>query len=159
MKKILLLITIFTMSLLTGCASIVKTGSQNITVNASQSEAKIVIKDTLTGMVIAEGKESLTVDLKRGKGFFEKGDYTIEVSKKGYETMSIPLVGKADPKAYGVGNLFSFGLVGWIIVDPMTGAMWTLSTPKGEDGKKQPIQIILKENVTGEMLDKAKKIN
>ena len=157
MKKLLLLVVIFTMSLLTGCASIVRTGTQNVTVNASQSEAKIVIKDSLTGMVVAEGKDSLTVDLKRGKGFFEKGDYTIEVSKKGYETVSIPLTGKPDAKAYGVGNLFSWGLVGWVIVDPMTGAMWTLTTPDGQESDN--IKIVLKEDATGEMLDKAKKIN
>lgn len=27
---------------------------------------------------------------------------------------------------YAVGNLFIGGLVGWLIVDPATGAMWTL---------------------------------
>ncbi|MBN2837460.1 MAG: hypothetical protein JXM74_01760 [Fusobacteriaceae bacterium] len=159
MKKLAVMITAFAMTFLTGCASIVRGSSQSVTINASQSDSKIVIKDTLSGMIIAEGKERLTVDLKRGQGYFEKGNYTIEVSKKGYETVSIPLVGKTDAKAYGVGNLFSWGIIGWVIVDPMTGAMWTLSTPAGQDGKKVPIHIILRENATGEMMDKATKMN
>ena len=43
-----------------------------------------------------------------------------------------------------------------VVIDPLTGAMWSLSTTDGQ--KAENISIILKENVTGEMLDKAVKI-
>ena len=66
------------------------------------------------------------------------------------------LTGELNKGSYLVGNLFSWYIVGWLIVDPLTGAMWTLSTPDGQ--KAENISIILKENVTGEMLDKAVKI-
>lgn len=67
------------------------------------------------------------------------------------------LTGQVNKGSYVVGNLFSWYILGWVIVDPLTGAMWTLSTPDGQ--KSDDIKIILKEDATGEMLDHAKKIN
>lgn len=156
LRRIVLLVTIvMAFTLLVGCSSIVHRSKQNVKVS-SQPGTNISIKDS-NGNVIIEGTESLSVKLDRAKGFFEKGVYTIEVNKPGFKPVVMQLTGQVNKGSYVVGNFFSWGLLGWLIVDPLTGAMWTLNTPDNQ--KSNDIKIILKEDATGEMLDHAKKIN
>ena len=155
MKKLLSLFMVLVLALaFTSCSSIVHRGKQDVKIK-SQPGANIVIKDNF-GNTIIEGEEQLSVKLDRAKGFFEKGNYVIEVTKEGYKPVTMSLTGEMNKGSYIVGNLFSWQILGWLIVDPLTGAMWTLSTPDGQ--KAENINILLKENVTGEMLDKAVKI-
>jgi hypothetical protein len=49
--------------------------------------------------------------------------YTVEFTRKG-ETQSIPI--SASINGWYVGNLLFGGLIGFLIVDPATGAMWKL---------------------------------
>ena len=152
--KTLVVLTTILLSL-SGCASIVHRGKQDIKVS-SQPGSSISIKDSY-GNTIIEGEETLSIKLDRAKGFFEKGSYVIEVKKAGYKPVTMALTGQVNKGSYVVGNLFSWGIIGWVIVDPLTGAMWTLTTPDVQESDN--IKIVLKEDATGEMLDKAKKIN
>jgi len=53
----------------------------------------------------------------------------VRITKDGYEEQSIPI--KSSPNGWYIGgNLIFGGLIGWFIVDPLSGAMYTLSPEK-----------------------------
>ncbi|MFQ5936052.1 MAG: carboxypeptidase-like regulatory domain-containing protein [Acidiferrobacterales bacterium] len=110
-------------SFLAGCASILNQGKQEVALLSHPDQAEVVVKDE-NDSVVFEGTTPTTVKLKRGKGYFKPGRYTVEISKKGYQTQTITLTG--DVSGWYVGGNLLFGVFGWVITDPLTGAMWTL---------------------------------
>ena len=113
------------MFLFSSCASIVSKGSYPISINSAPSEAKIVIKDK-KGIEIFSGQTPATLKLKAGSGFFGKARYQVTFSKNGYDTKTVPVEFKLD--GWYFGNLLIGGLIGMLIVDPATGAMYKLET-------------------------------
>lgn len=111
--------------LFSSCASIVSKGSYPISINSAPSEAKIVIKDK-KGIEIFSGQTPATLKLKAGSGFFGKARYQVTFSKAGYDTKTVPVDFKLD--GWYFGNLLLGGLIGMLIVDPATGAMYKLET-------------------------------
>ena len=152
MKKIVFMFTLILF--FTSCSSIVHRSKQDVRIS-SETDSRITVKDS-NGNIIAEGINSISLKLDRGDGYFIKGKYFIEVEKKGYKPVKTALTGQLNTGSYVIGNLFTYG-IGWLIIDPLTGSMWTLSTPDGQKGND--VRIFLKESVTGETLDKATKIN
>lgn len=109
----------------TSCATIVSKSSYPVTINSAPSEAKIVIKDK-KGIEVFKGQTPATLKLNAGSGFFSKAHYQVEFSKKGYETMMLPINFKLD--GWYFGNILFGGFIGFLIIDPATGAMWKLDT-------------------------------
>lgn len=112
---------------LTGCASIVGgSGPQAIPVNSNPQEAKLEVTDLTTGMQIINAQTPFTMMLNRSSGYFSKSNYKIKISKDGY----LPLEQVITPHVSGWylgGNIIFGSLVGWFIVDPATGAMYTFN--------------------------------
>ena len=48
----------------------------------------------------------------------------VEVSKEGFEKKTIQIESKTN--GWYIGNLLFGSLIGFLIIDPLTGAMWTL---------------------------------
>lgn len=111
--------------LFSSCASIVSKSSYPITINSAPSEAKIVIKDK-KGIEIFSGQTPATLKLKAGSGFFGKARYQVTFTKNGYDTKTVPVEFKLD--GWYFGNLFLGGILGMLIIDPATGAMYKLET-------------------------------
>ncbi|WP_430399086.1 hypothetical protein [Flavobacterium sp.] len=111
--------------LLSSCASIVSKSSYPITINSAPSEAQIVIKDK-KGVEIFSGQTPATLKLKSGSGFFGKARYQVTFTKKGYNTKTVPVEFKLD--GWYFGNLLLGGVLGMLIIDPATGAMYKLDT-------------------------------
>lgn len=111
---------------LSGCASIVGDTDQQITINSTPSQADLVITDE-TNQQVFQGKTPTTVTLKKADGsYFGGKDYSVTLSKDGYESRAISI--SSSPNGWYIGgNLVFGGLIGWLIVDPLTGAMYTLS--------------------------------
>lgn len=87
--------------------------------------------------------------------------------KTGYDSHSAVIRRKADGW-YIFGNLVFGGLVGWLIVDPLTGAMWKLEpevsatlTAKTSslNTEEQSIKIVRLEDVPEDLRDKMIQIN
>src|SRR5438094_8063303 len=108
----------------TGCASIVKGSEQKVSFKSEPSEARVVITDVRAGKEILVGSTPFTASLKRGAGYFKKAKYNVTVEKAGYKPETIMLEGT--PGGWYIGGNFVVGGMGWLIVDPATGAMWTL---------------------------------
>lgn len=113
---------------LTGCASIMKGGHQNVSISSTPSDATATIYDR-DGKAISAQKTPCVVNLDTGSGFFKSAQYRIVIAKPGYADSELRL----EPKLslwYMGGNFIFGGLVGYIIVDPLTGAMWWLDPEK-----------------------------
>jgi len=111
--------------LVVGCASIIKGSTSTVNIQSSPTEAKVKIYDARSGMMISEAQTPYMVTLKSGAGYFSSGTYRVEFSKAGYLPTQLILDGKMS--GWYVANCVFGGLIGWLIVDPLTGAMWNLS--------------------------------
>lgn len=126
-SKYLTILTLLLFVTLSGCASIVGKGApQVIPINSNPTDAKLKIENLRTGTVMYEGKTPYTATLERSAGYFKSARYNITVQKDGYQAKQFILDGSVNGWYLG-GNLIFGGLIGYLIVDPLTGAMWTLS--------------------------------
>ncbi|WP_130286684.1 hypothetical protein [Aquimarina brevivitae] len=107
----------------TSCASIVSKSTYPLSIDSAPSQASIVIKDK-KGIEIFTGQTPATVDLKAGSGFFSKARYQVTFSKNGYDSKTIPVEFKLD--GWYFGNIVFGGVLGLLIIDPATGAMFKL---------------------------------
>lgn len=157
--------------LFTGCATIVGSKTQLMPINSSPDEADITITDE-SGSQMFKGKTPTAVTLEKSTGKYWGGkSYSVKISKKGFEPVTISV--KSSPNGwYLAGNLIFGGLIGWFIVDPLNGAMYTLSpenlsTTLGKktaykDGtviSSDAISIMLLEDVPQDMRAKLQRIN
>ncbi|RTR01971.1 hypothetical protein [Halomonas nitroreducens] len=145
---------------LSGCASIVGDKEQAITINSTPSQADVVITDERS-MDVFEGKTPTTVTLRKADGsYFGGKSYTVNISKDGFEDRTVAI--SSSPNGwYVAGNLVFGGFVGWLIVDPLTGSMYSLSPDEinasmgesvatAEDGS-QALNIVLVQDVPQEL--------
>jgi len=109
---------------LVSCASIVSKSSYPVSFTSEPNLSTIIIRDE-TGKVVHEDMTPTTVTLPTKRGYFKGKNYTAIFKKEGYEDQEIAIKRGTDGW-YILGNLVFGGLVGWLIVDPLTGAMWTL---------------------------------
>ncbi len=109
----------------TGCASIFSKSNYPISINSSPSEAKIVVTDR-DGIEIYSGNTPATIKLKSSSGFFKRARYQVVFSKSGYDTKTVPIYFKTDGWYWG--NILIGGILGMVIIDPATGAMYKLET-------------------------------
>jgi len=111
---------------LTGCASIIHGSRQRITFDSEPSGAAVTVRDD-SGSVIVSGMETpYTAKLHRGSGFFSSAYYTVKFEKAGYRTATMNISSNLSIGWYLIGNYFIGGLLGWLIIDPLTGGMWIL---------------------------------
>lgn len=111
--------------LFSSCASIVSKSTYPLSINSSPSNSKISITDK-KGKEIYLGNTPATVKLKAGAGFFSKAEYQVKFSSPGYDDKIVPITFKLD--GWYFGNLLLGGVLGMLIIDPATGAMWKIET-------------------------------
>lgn len=125
--------------ILNGCASIVSKTSYNVRLDTSPHDATVTVINR-SGKLIDSGKTPLMVKLKPGAGYFKKAMYSITFSKPGYVNKTVVI--NADINGWYFGNIVFGGLVGLLIVDPATGAMYKLD-------KLDVNETLAPENTTG----------
>jgi len=118
-----IIVVIVLCSFLTGCASIVGQSVFPVTVNSNPSGANITVTDEY-GKLMFNGITPTTITLAAGESYMHAKAYTIKYSKPGY-TDQVSVV-KADIDGWFFGNILFGGLIGMLIVDPITGKMWKL---------------------------------
>ncbi len=111
--------------LFTGCASIVSKSDYPVSFTTYPS-ATMRIYDLKNGNLVYEGKTPTTVTLKASGGFFSPAKYNVEFLFPGGKSRNITLSATLD--GWYLGNLLFGGVIGMLIVDPATGAMWKLPT-------------------------------
>lgn len=108
---------------LSGCASIVSKSNWPLTVVTNPEGVKIEISNR-NGLVVYSGLTPASLTLKSGSTFFIKESYRVKMSFDGFEDRIIPL--ECTLNGWYFGNILFGGLVGILIVDPATGAMYRL---------------------------------
>jgi hypothetical protein len=106
-----------------GCATVFSKADYPVRINSTPPGAEIVITAS-DGTRVFEGTTPTTVTLKTKKGFFSGQDYTIQASMRGYESLTAPVVRSID--GWYIANVLFGGVLGLLVVDPATGAMWKL---------------------------------
>jgi len=141
--------------LFSGCATIVSGGDQDIPIKTRPTGARVRVLDS-HNMDVWSSRTPATVTLAKGTGYFKGARYILEVEKEGYEPRTISIRSSLNAGWYIAGNLLLGGWIGWLIVDPLTGAMWTLEPDmvnlKLDDavasaGGSPGMYIVLKEDV------------
>lgn len=112
--------------LFSNCATIVSRSSYPVAVNSSPSGATVSITDK-KGREVFKGSTPTAVTLKAGDGFFSKASYQVKINAPGFDEKIIPVNFKIN--GWYFGNILIGGVIGMLIVDPATGAMWKLDTP------------------------------
>ena len=120
-KKILFIISV--VLFFPGCASIVSKSSWPFMVHTTPSGAKVTITNK-KGREIFSGRTPTALRLKSGAGFFRKESYLVTLQMDGYETKKINVECKIN--GWYFGNILIGGLLGFLIIDPATGAMYKL---------------------------------
>jgi hypothetical protein len=111
---------------ISGCASIISKDTYPMKLDSDPKGAKVQIIDQY-GRVVFQDITPTTAQIDVGDGFFKKADYTIKFELDGHMTKIYkPDIG-IDP-TYVVGNLFFGQIIGWLVIDPATGAMWELKS-------------------------------
>lgn len=126
MKKIFLMLTVGLFAgLLSSCATIMRDNNQVIPINASTEKVQIKVTDQ-KGITIFEGQTPTVVNLKAaGDGYFDPRKYTVVASKDGFATQT-QIIDWNVSGWYIFGNLLFGGLIGYLIVDPISGDMYYL---------------------------------
>lgn len=106
-----------------GCASIIVGRTQVVRFTCDPQEARYELVSK-KGEVVHRGTTPETVTLKRGRGFFLGADLTMNAWKEGYERAEKPIHMYVN-LPYAVGNLIFGGAIGYLILDPITGAMFS----------------------------------
>lgn len=114
---------LFSLILLSGCASIVSKSSWPFTVDSNPPGALVTISNK-AGKEIFIGRTPAAMKLKSGSGFFGKESYTIAFSLNGFETKKVTVDCRLN--GWYFGNIIFGGLLGMLIIDPATGAMYKL---------------------------------
>jgi hypothetical protein len=111
-----------------GCASIVHNGPRSLAVNSQPSGATVTISKLDTGELVHGGSTPMTVALSPKRGFFKGQSYKLRMELAGYQSTEVSI--RPELSGWYFGNILFGGLIGMLIVDPATGAMWNLSPDK-----------------------------
>jgi hypothetical protein len=118
---VVLLLAALTLNL-GGCASIISGPSQTVQFSSNPSGIYLELVSP-KGEVVHSGTTPFSASLRRGRGFFVASDLTIR-AQHGGKTVEQPIQHNLNP--WYIGNIVFGGLVGALIVDPLTGGMWAM---------------------------------
>jgi len=105
------------------CASIVSGGPKKVTVNTQPPGARVTVYNK-EGRAISTSQTPTTLSLDRSHGYFQGEDYRLVFEKSGYRRAEVMI--HASINGWYFGNLAFGGVIGMLVVDPLTGAMYTL---------------------------------
>jgi hypothetical protein len=165
LKKVLNILSHYVVAfvLLFGCASIVSKSEYPVTISSQPQGADITIVNR-KGYNVFSGSTPTTVTLNAGAGFFKGENYTVTFQKEEYATYTAEIKRSVDGW-YIAGNFFIGGLIGWLIVDPATGAMWTLEdlnvdlTAQTSYLRDETIHIVTIDEIPSHLRSKLIKLN
>ena len=124
---------------LLSCATIIKGPTEDISISSNPSNAQVRVYDR-RNVEVWNSTTPTVVELDRGRGYFKGETYTVEISEEGYQTSTI-VIRSGINGWYLAGNIVLGGLIGWLIVDPLTGAMYNLKPEDISVGLAQEVGI------------------
>jgi len=144
--------------LLTSCATIVSKSNYPVEITSNPAGAKFTLKENKQNTILHQGVTPTTVTLPASYGYFKPASYTLEFTKKGSTPQTIQVNSAID--GWYFGNILFGGLIGMVIVDPLTGAMWKLDSTVNADltplatlknGNGRSLQVVDRTSVPADM--------
>lgn len=133
-----------------GCASIIKGGSpQAIHFKSKPEGAKCDIRNFESDNVISNITTPSIVPLEKSSGYFKYAKYRVTCKFEDKNPQEAIIEGYANGWYIG-GNIVFGGLIGYLIVDPATGAMWTLEPGLVSVDFDEPSKSILKKQIVSD---------
>ncbi len=122
--KIVSFAALVSVALLPSCATIIRGGgTQKVAVDSQPNGLEFSVIDG-EGKVVSSGKTPETITLDTGRGYFKAASYTIQV-KRGRKVVGEQTI-TGTTSGWYFGNILIGGLIGSLVVDPLTGAMYKL---------------------------------
>ena len=109
--------------LLSSCASIVSRPSRDVAVHSNPEGLAFTIVN-YDGETVHSGTTPQTVSLSARGGYFIPAKYTVQVKRSGKVVGTHQVT--AGLNGWYFGNILIGGLIGMLIVDPLTGAMFRM---------------------------------
>jgi hypothetical protein len=106
-----------------GCASIVSKSQYPVTVKSNPSGAMVTIRNS-RGIDVQKVTTPATIVLPACDGYLTPARYTFTYENDGYIPASYLIPAVMDNWYFG--NILFGGVIGILVIDPLTGAMWRL---------------------------------
>ncbi len=106
-----------------GCASIVHSGNRPVMIDSNPQGATVTITDRKDRAVFSD-VTPVKARLDPRGGYFCGQHYTVTFELAGYATAHAYIEPEITP--FYIGNIVFGGLIGFVVVDPLTGCMWNL---------------------------------
>jgi hypothetical protein len=107
------------------CATIVNQHDTQLTIKTVPREAAVTITNK-KGKEVFKGESPAVTILKSTDKYLKRASYLVKITMPGYEEQIIPVRFKLN-KWYSYNWLLG-GIIGYLVVDPLIGAMFTLET-------------------------------
>ncbi|WP_238579325.1 hypothetical protein [Pseudomonas aeruginosa] len=114
---------VFSAALTSGCASIFNDSNTKVEFYSVPTQAEFEIRK-VDGQLVGKGTTPGAFTLENSSGYFKKQSYTVTFKKDGYDDVTVPF--KPSVSGWYWWNILLGGLIGMLIVDPVTGAMYVL---------------------------------
>jgi hypothetical protein len=138
-----LLVLSFTALFAGGCASIVHSGNRSININTEPVGAKATMSKP-DGTVVSVQTTPCTFSLDPKRGYFKGQDYILKLELAGYKPTEVEL--HTELSGWYFGNIIFGGLIGMVIVDPLTGSMWNIAPNKIDQNLSSSQTALIREH-------------
>jgi hypothetical protein len=129
LKQMFVMATVGACAALAGCATIVHGGPRPISVGSSPSGAKVSIYDR-SNVLVQTTTTPFVAQLNTKYGYFKGQTYRLVFELPDHANAEVKL--DSSLSGWYFGNLIFGGVIGMLIVDPLTGAMYNLTPEKIE---------------------------
>jgi hypothetical protein len=134
LRQLCLMVMLAAGTAVTGCATIVHSGPRAIPIASSPPGAKVSIYDRSNQLVMTN-TTPFVAKLPVKFGYFKSQNYRLDFELPGHAPMSANI--ESSVSGWYFGNLLFGGIIGMLIVDPLTGAMYNLKPEKIEQSLTQ----------------------
>jgi hypothetical protein len=108
---------------LVGCASFVHGETRKISVQSTPSQATVAVF-AANQQQIAQAQTPAVLKLKAGAGYFHGASYRLVIAKPGFQPTEVFIKPTLNPWYFA--NFLFGGMVGLLVIDPLSGSMWRL---------------------------------
>jgi hypothetical protein len=122
-KHVNCLLGLLAVQALAGCASIISESNWPVAIKSTPDGANFTVTNQ-NGDKVHSGTTPSSVMLAGGAGYFDGEKYTITFKKDGYQDTIATL--DTSVNGWYWGNLLFGGILGFLVIDPATGAMYRL---------------------------------
>jgi hypothetical protein len=109
---------------LVSCATVMHSGPETVTITSEPSAAQVTITNLWTHQTVLQATTPAIASLARHAGYMQPARYQIVLEKPGYQSHVLRLEARVDERYFG--NFVAGGPIGFLVIDPLTGAMYAL---------------------------------